>query len=58
MNTKTSTKVMAGIGALIGLIGPAIAPGLQGWIVAHPQIASIVATVSALVALFHDPKKV
>ncbi len=49
------TKILAAIAAIVGLIGPAVAPALQGLISAHPAVAALIATVSTILALFHNP---
>jgi hypothetical protein len=54
---KTLTKVLASVVAIIGLIGPAIAPALQNLIAAHPAVAAALAAVSTILALFHNPTK-
>jgi hypothetical protein len=52
---KTVTKVLAALIAVLGMIGPAIAPALQHAISVHPLAASIIAAVTSILALFHNP---
>lgn len=52
---KASTSIYAGLISLIGLIGPAVAPKLQALVSGHPVIAMVIAAVTALLSLFHNP---
>jgi hypothetical protein len=52
---KNITKVLAAVIAMVGMIGPAVAPSLQHVISLHPLAASVIAAVSAILALFHNP---
>lgn len=52
---STLTKILASIVAIVGLIGPAVTPALQGFISGHPVVAAAIAAVSTILALFHQP---
>lgn len=52
---KTVTKVLAGVTVLIGIIAPAVTPVIAAWISTHPTVSAAIATVSTILALFHQP---
>ena len=54
---KTSTKIYAAFTAVIGIIGPVIAPALIQFVQAHVQGVLGAATVAFVAALFHNPAK-
>ena len=52
---KTVTKVLASITAFVGIIAPAVAPAISHFIAAHPNASAIIAAISTILALFHNP---
>lgn len=52
---KNLTKILAGVTAVVGIVGPLVLPYLTQLISAHPNLAALLATVSTILALFHNP---
>lgn len=52
---KTLKKVLASLVAVIGLIAPVVTPVIGTWVASHPNTGVIIAAVSTILALFHQP---
>lgn len=58
MKTKNVTKIIAGViaGATAVLQIPAVQVAVAHFLSAHPAVSAVVAGVSAILALLHNPK--
>ena len=52
---KTLTKVLALVTGAIGIVAPAVTPVIATWISAHPNTSAVIAAITTILALFHQP---